>query len=86
MNIYNEFDKNLILIYLEGVKHMWVKAHFIDGGDVIYINTQNIVAVYAYQGDGQYKGQTVIQFSGDEDNYIRVKETVDEIGEHVYGL
>ena len=65
---------------------MWVKAHFINSGDAVYVNTQNIVAVYAYQGDNQYKGQTVIQFSGDEDNYIIVKETVDEIGEHVYGL
>lgn len=57
---------------------MWIKAHLLNG-DVIHMQTQNIVAVYPFQANNVYNGQTVIRFVGDEDNWIRVKETVDEI-------
>ena len=62
---------------------MWIKAHFVDNGDVIWLQTQNIAAVYPDQGNSKYRGQTVIQFLGDETNYLRVKESVNEIGEQI---
>ena len=62
---------------------MWIKAHFVESGDEIHIQTQNIAAVYPYQGDEQYKGQTVIQFIGNEDSYLLVRETVAQIGEQI---
>lgn len=58
---------------------MWIKLHFYQTGDEVAAQTQNICAVYPDQRK-QCKGTTVIQFTGAEENYIQVKETVDEIG------
>ena len=58
---------------------MWIKLHFYQSGDEVVVQTQNIFAVYPDQRK-QYKGTTCIQFIGAEENYIRVKESVDEIG------
>lgn len=62
---------------------MWIKAHFVDNGDVIWLQTQNIAAVYPDQGNNKYRGQTVIQFPGEKNNFIKVKESVNEIGEQI---
>lgn len=57
---------------------MWIKLHFYQGGDVVAVQTQNVCAVYSDQRK-QYKGATCVQFIGEEESYIQVKETVDEI-------
>lgn len=57
---------------------MWIKLHFYQTGDEVAVQTQNICAVYPDQRK-HYKGVTCIQFIGAEENYIQVKETVDEI-------
>lgn len=58
---------------------MWIKSHFYQSGDEVAVQTQNICAVYPDQRK-QYKGVTCIQFVGESENYIHVKESVDEIG------
>ena len=58
---------------------MWIKLHFYKTGDEVAVQTQNICAVYPDQRK-QYKGVTDIQFIGESENYIQVKESVDEIG------
>jgi len=58
---------------------MWIKLHFYQSGDEAAVQTQNICAVYPDQRK-QYKGATRIQFNGEGENYIQVKESVDEIG------
>lgn len=57
---------------------MWIKVHFYKTGDEIAVQTQNICVIFPDQRK-QYKGATCIQFSGEETNYILVKETIDEI-------
>ena len=58
---------------------MWIKLHFFQTGDEVMVQTQNICAVYPGKS---YKGaiSTVIQFCGEEENYIQVIESIDEIG------
>lgn len=58
---------------------MWIKLHFYQSSDEVVVQTQNICAVYQDQRK-QYKGTTVVQFTGEETNYIQVKESMDEIG------
>lgn len=58
---------------------MWIKLHFYQSGDEIAVQTQNICSIFPDQRK-QYKGATCIQFCGGEDNYLSVKETMDEIG------
>lgn len=58
---------------------MWIRLHFFQGGDEVVVQTQNILAVYPDQRK-QYKGVTCVQLNGAEENYIQVKESVDEIG------
>lgn len=58
---------------------MWIKLHLYQSGDEVAVQTQNICFVFPDQRK-QYKGVTCIQFIGAEENYIQVKETVDEIG------
>ncbi len=58
---------------------MWIKLHFYQTGDEVAVQTQNICSIVPDQRK-QYKGVTCIQFSGSEENYIQVKETIDEIG------
>ena len=55
---------------------MWIKLHFSFDGDEVAVQTQNICMVYP---STEGKGSTV-SFIGSEDNYIKVRETVDEIG------
>lgn len=55
---------------------MWIKLHLYHSGDEVAVQTQNICAVYP----DQRKQLTCIQFNGSEENYIQVKESVDEIG------
>lgn len=56
---------------------MWIKLHFYWSGDDIAVQTQNICAIYPDQRE-ECKGATNIQFA-DNDNYISVRETVDEV-------
>ena len=58
---------------------MWIKLHFYLSGDEIWAQTQHICATYPDQRE-QYKGGTCVQFDGDEENYLLVRETIDEIG------
>ena len=58
---------------------MWIKLHLFRSGDEVAVQTQNICSMFPDQRE-QYKGVTCIQFIGAEENYIQVKETVDEIG------
>lgn len=58
---------------------MWIKLHFYWSGDEIAVQTQNICAIYPDQRE-EYIGVTNIQFAGTEDNYLTVRETIDEIG------
>lgn len=57
---------------------MWIKLHLFQSGDEVAVQAQNICAVYPDQRK-QYKGTTCVQFIGSEENYIQVKESVDEI-------
>lgn len=57
---------------------MWIKLHFYWSGDEIAVQTQNICAIYPDQRE-EYEGVTVIRFAGTKDNYIFVRETVDEV-------
>lgn len=58
---------------------MWIKLHMFQSGDEVAVQTQNICFVCPDQRK-QYDGATCIQFNGAEENYIQVKETIDEIG------
>lgn len=58
---------------------MWIRLHMFQSSDEIVVQTQNICSIFLDQRK-QYKGVTCIQFNGAEDNYIQVKETIDEIG------
>ena len=58
---------------------MWIKLHFYHSGDEVAVQAQNICFVCPDQRE-QYDGVTCIQFNGAEENYIKVKESVDEIG------
>ena len=58
---------------------MWIKLHFFQSGDEVVVQTQNICSIFPDQRK-QYKDAMVIQFCGAEENYIQVKETIDEIG------
>lgn len=58
---------------------IWIKLHFYQSGDEVFVQTQNICAVFLDQRK-EYKGATCVQFAGSEENYIQVKETIDEIG------
>ena len=57
---------------------MWIKVTMVDTGEIAWVLTQNIAVVLPYQGDDEYRGQTVIQFIGKE-LFIRVKESVEEV-------
>ena len=58
---------------------MWIRLHFLRSGDEIAVQTQNICFVCPDQRK-QNDGVTCVQFIGTEENYIQVKESVDEIG------
>lgn len=58
---------------------MWIKLHFHLSGDEMWVQTQHICAIYPDQRE-QYKGAICVQFDGDEDNYLLVRETIDEMG------
>lgn len=63
---------------------MWIKVHF-QSGDEVAVNTQNICAVFPDQRtEYKVKGITCIQFAGEEENYIHVSESIDEIGAMIY--
>ena len=57
---------------------MWIKVTMVDTGEIAWVLTQNIAVVLPYQGDDEYRGQTVIQFIGKE-LFIRVQESVEEV-------
>lgn len=61
---------------------MWIKLHLYQSGDEVAVQIQNICSVFPDQRK-HYNGVTCIQFIGSEENYIQVKETVDEIGEKI---
>lgn len=57
---------------------MWIKLHFYQSGDEVFVQTQNICAVYQNKkGQGKV---TCVRFIGDKDNWMLAKETPDEIG------
>lgn len=58
---------------------MWIKLHFYGSEDEVWVQTQNICAVYRDQRS-EFEGATVIDFIGSNDFYTLVKETPDEIG------
>ena len=60
---------------------MWIRAHF-NNGDEVIIQTKNITCFYKDQSAGANK-DTIIQFVGNEDNYIIVQESVNEIRERI---
>ena len=57
---------------------MWIKCHLYNGDEIV-IQTQNISCVFPNQLEYD-KGKTCVQFVGDIENYVVVKESVDEIG------
>lgn len=57
---------------------MWIKLHFYRSGDEIAVQTQNICFICPDQRK-QNDGVTCVQFNGAEENYVQVKETIDEI-------
>lgn len=59
---------------------MWIKLHLYQSGDETIVQIQNICAIYPDQRK-LYNGITCVQFIGSEENYIQVRETVDEIVE-----
>lgn len=50
------------------------------GDGKILVNTDNISYVLTGQASG-YEGETLIYFSGDEEDFLPVKETVNDIEE-----
>ena len=58
---------------------MWIKLHDYTYGREMSVQTQNICVISPFADS---KGCTV-SFIGSEENYIQVKETVDEIGEMI---
>lgn len=62
---------------------MWIKLHLYQSGDEVAVQTQNICAVYPDQRDGWGEKVTCIQFNGEVQNFMRVRESVDEIGEKI---
>ena len=48
------------------------------GNKKILINADNIAYVMTGQGEG-YEGMTLVFFSGDDNNFIDVDESVDEV-------
>ena len=59
---------------------MWIKLHLFNSGDEVVVHTQNICAIYPDQRKGWGKEVTCIQFNGEVQNFMRVRESVDEIG------
>lgn len=55
---------------------MWIKLHDYVYGREIAVQTQNICVIYPFADN---KG-CIVSFFGAEENYIQVKETIDEIG------
>ena len=58
---------------------MWIKLHLFNSGDEVVVQTQNICAVYPDQRKN-WSEVTCIQFNGEVQNFMRVRESVDEIG------
>lgn len=50
------------------------------GEGEVLVNTDNIACVFTGQGEG-YKGVTLVAFTGSEDNFIPVEESVDRVEE-----
>lgn len=58
---------------------MWIKLHDCKYDREIAVQTQNICTISPFlDGDG-----CCVSFIGDSSNYIKVRETVDEIGEMI---
>ena len=60
----------------------WIKAHLNGSKDPIWIQTQNIVAVYPEQNPESCYKRTIIQFANEE-NYFYVDESIDAIREKI---
>lgn len=60
----------------------WIKAHLSGSKDPIWIQTQNIIAVYPEQNPQYCYKRTIIQFA---DEKIYVDESIDDIGEKIKG-
>lgn len=50
-------------------------------GKPVYVNGDNVAAVY--QPDDH---STLIQFTGSDDNMLRVKESVEKVTDELYGM
>lgn len=59
-----------------------IKLHFYHSGEEVFVLTRQICAVYRDQRK-EYRDITVVHLSGGEENYMHVKETVDEVIEKI---
>lgn len=59
---------------------MWIKLHDYECGMEIVAQTQNICTIEPFVDSAE---GCSVSFVGSENNYIRVKETVDEIEEMI---
>lgn len=50
-------------------------------GQPVYINCDMVAAVYAFQSTSE---DALVQFVGDDDNYIRVRESVEKTMDIIY--
>ena len=58
---------------------MWMELNLArHTGGVTWVQVENVSYIYEYG-----KGQTLVGFVGNEDNFILVKESVDEIGNKI---
>ena len=63
---------------------MWIKVH--SAGvkpNTIFVQTEQICAIYKDLREQRYNCGTIIQFSGEENNYVGVSESADEIMEMI---
>ena len=66
---------------------MWIKLTPYCKNNTILVNTDNVTCVSAGQENGEYEGITLVYFTGNDDNFITVEETVEEIEQLIlFGL
>ena len=61
---------------------MWIKLHFYHNGEEVFVRSQHISAVYTDQRKG-YRDTTIVQLMCDNESYLQVNETVDEVIEKI---
>ena len=61
---------------------MFIKLHFPGNNDIVYVCKNQICAIYPDQRDNN---DTIVQFCGEEENYVFVKESPEEIIKMIEG-